>query len=67
LLGQPLVAESKEWQSEYLNKKCNSFAQTFLNYCDKTKGNTINNCDFFKFKISVRDDHSQYSPRSARN
>jgi hypothetical protein len=27
--------------------KCDSSAQKILNYSDKTKGNTINNCDFF--------------------
>jgi hypothetical protein len=51
-------------QNEYFRlKKLMFCAQQFLNY-GAIKGNSINYCDFlFKFTISVRGGHCDYSPQ----
>jgi hypothetical protein len=50
-----------------LNGNMYFLAQKSLNYGDKLKGNSINNSDFFKFIISFRGGHCDYSPRTPEN
>lgn len=58
------AAESNSRQNKYFKWK----KSTFLNYWDKMKGNSINNCNFsWKFVIYVRSVHCDYSPPALTN
>ena len=52
-------ARQKEFKGSIIDFLC----LTYFKLLSQIEGNSLNNCDFFKLIIYVRDDHCDHSPR----
>jgi hypothetical protein len=63
-VGGGMWCDHPRWRSECFQRKVSDLLRSTNCILSQIKGNSVNNCDFLKFIISVRGGHFDFSPGS---